>query len=104
MIGKLATSNLLVSQKENGAGPCMSINWFNKKCAMPPADLVVTYPGNNFDSYQASGTKVPILGTTRWAEFTGQLFPLRLEQRHPGRNAQKADVKALVKAFCSRAH
>lgn len=38
---------------------------------------------------------MPILGTTRWAEFTGQFCPLRLEQRHPGRDARKAEVKAL---------
>lgn len=71
---------------------------------MPPTDTVIKYSGNNLASSQAPGTEVPILGTTRWAEFTGQLFALRLERGHPGRNARKAEAKALVKVFFSPAH
>lgn len=105
MMDKLATSDLLVSQKQNGSWEtCMPRNWHNRRRAVPPTDTVMQSSGNNVASYQAPGTEVPIRGTTRWAEFTSQSFALRLEWGHPGKNARKAEAKALVKVFFSPAH
>lgn len=82
-----------------GAGPCVSINWYNRRGAVPPAVLSMKCSVKNIGSYQAPGANAPLLGTDKGDKHVKWHQCLNVENSESGsslgqaRDKEKPQVK-----------